>query len=220
MNSLSSRLGKITSGLTGRERAVLVLRALAAGEEPDTSLRTIDDPSQRREFDRCMGYINAANSSLQGTIHHLLYHAQWLEQFDFLELIQGAAEQSAEATGETPDPRKVKRWRKEKSINAPEFFLGIAEETREKQLSLVLDIWRQLQAVERVRGELAEEFDGVDLLIPEVREQTDDLRKRVLELAASLKGPKSMPEPEDELVEQARAQVESVFKYWRLIEVR
>src|SRR5688500_17518895 len=120
MNSLSSRLGKVSSVLTGRERAVLVLRALAAGEEPDPDLRIIDDPGQRRVFDRAMGYINAANSELQSITHNLIYQADWLERLHLLELLHESADLAQAATGETPDPRKVKNWRKAKLVNMPE----------------------------------------------------------------------------------------------------
>jgi hypothetical protein len=44
---------------------------MAADEEPDPELRIIDNPAQRRAFDRCMGYINATNSAVDHLQPHL-----------------------------------------------------------------------------------------------------------------------------------------------------
>jgi hypothetical protein len=67
---------------------------------------------------------------------------------------------------------------------------------------------------------LAAEFDDIDLVVPEVQHQIDELCERLTRLVDSLQGPKAFPEPEEERVEQTRARVEHVFKYWRLIEWR
>ena len=64
---------------------------------------------------------------------------------------------------ETVDQRKVKNWRKAKSVNTPEFFFGVAEEMRVLLLDLVVTLCKEMQAVEVVRRELSEEFEGEDL---------------------------------------------------------
>jgi hypothetical protein len=76
--SLASRLDRLTPALTGRQRAVLVLRAHAAGHEPDPELRQIADERERRNFERCMALIYVVNVELGAMLQGLLFHAQRL----------------------------------------------------------------------------------------------------------------------------------------------
>ncbi|MBI4498976.1 MAG: hypothetical protein HY689_13875 [Chloroflexi bacterium] len=66
---LRSRLGKLTPGLSAKERAVL-LRAHNAGEPEDPSIRDTMPRSQVKTFNRYAQLIVIAN--------HALWPAQWV----------------------------------------------------------------------------------------------------------------------------------------------
>jgi hypothetical protein len=59
--SIDARLRKLTPSLSGRQRALLSLRVVPAGEEPDPAWHQIDDPAQAREYDRYVAIVIAAN---------------------------------------------------------------------------------------------------------------------------------------------------------------
>ncbi|MGD9712716.1 MAG: hypothetical protein AB7V46_11680 [Thermomicrobiales bacterium] len=180
----------------------------------------IDDPLQRRAFDRCMGYINAANSELQSITHNLLYQVEWIENLELVEVLRKSAVVARDMTGESVDQRKAKNWRKAKNLNVTELLSGLAEEIRVTLLELVLSLCGEYQAIETVRTELAEEFEDVDLVLPEIRQTVDDLGHRLQTLLMGLQGPKEMPSPQEEVLENIRGRLEHVFRYWRLIEIR
>ena len=46
--SVATRLDRITPSLSGRQRAILAMRSIAAGQEPDRDLWRIDDEHERR----------------------------------------------------------------------------------------------------------------------------------------------------------------------------
>jgi hypothetical protein len=59
--SIDSRLSKLTSALSAKERAVLVLRASKEGTPEDPQIRASMPPEQTREFNRYIGLMNGVN---------------------------------------------------------------------------------------------------------------------------------------------------------------
>lgn len=69
MSTLAARLGKLTPALTGKERAILVIKAHAADQEPDPLLRRFDSPAELSKYDRCIALCIAANNELGAVIN-------------------------------------------------------------------------------------------------------------------------------------------------------
>ena len=216
--SLATRLDRLTPGLTGRQRAVLVLQALAAGEEPAPGLRSIDDERERQAFNRYMAWSYVANSELNAVLQMVAYHIQRLEQHTTLELLHEAAAIAERDTGEKADAAVVKRWRKSKSVNITELLLGVAAEVRELLLADVLARWQELRALETLWDELATELGVESILTAEMRQLADATRASLQKQVQRLNGPKHPPEPDEVFMEAVRSQVERAFGYLGLVE--
>ena len=209
--SLATRLDRLVPALSGRQRAVLILRALAAGHEPDPELRQIADERERQTFNRCMALIYVVNVELEAMLQALLFHAQRLDADMTLDLLREAGALVEQDTGEHPDPRTVKNWRRAKEVNVTEFILGVAEDVRSTLLVDVLQRWRELQAVETVCRELAAEFEGEDLLLPEVRQVAEQARELLRAQLQRLGAPRRLPLLNETLLQGVRNRVERAF---------
>jgi hypothetical protein len=209
--SLNSRLDRIVPTLSGRQRAVLVLRAITAGEEPDPGLRKLGDRAEGRQFDRYMAFIYVANVELEGICHSIQFEAQRLEEDRLLKLLRWAAELAQEQTGETVNPKVVKTWRKQQTITTPELLLGIADEVRQVLLRDVLSRCSEMKALEEAWNELALEFDGEDE--PSLRQKAEDTWATLQRLLGSLGGPKRLPAASPLAVEVIRQRVEHAFEF-------
>lgn len=82
---------------------------------------------------------------------------------------------------------------------------------------LVLTFCGEYQGVEKVRLELSEEFENVDLVLAEVRQTVDHFGRRLQALLTTFKGPTETPMPTEEVLENIRDRLEHVFMYWRRI---
>ena len=91
MSTIATRLRRLTPALSAKERAVLVLRALNAGQEPDPQLHVIDDAVQGQIFNRHLGLIYVANIELDAIYQSLWYQVTRLEENTTLELLREAA---------------------------------------------------------------------------------------------------------------------------------
>jgi hypothetical protein len=211
--SIASRLDRITPDLSARERAVLVLRAVAAGQEPDPELKRFNDRGEQRAFNRYMGLFFVVNSELGTLLQSILSHVQRLEEHVTLEILRDAARLAEQETGERADPKVVKRWRKSKEVNIPELLLGLAEEVRALLLGDVLARWQELRALELAWQGLSSEFEGESLLLPEVGQWTAEARLKLLAQVERLSGPRRLPEPEPDLVEAVQDRVERAMGF-------
>ena len=216
--SIATRLDRIVPSLSARQRAVLVFRALAAGQEPDPALNRIDDERERRAFNRYMGLFYVVNIELDGMLHSLLYQVQRLAEQATPELLREAAGMVEEQTGDKADPKVVKAWRRAKIVNATEFFLGVAEEVRASLLEDVLQRWRELGSLEAVWEELSQEFDGESLLLPELREKVEQARAELQEQLQRLGEPRRLPGPDAAVTEAVRGRIERAFDLLGLVE--
>jgi hypothetical protein len=217
--SLSARLDRVLPGLTARQRAVLVLRALAAGQEPDTSLRDIGDLRERRAFNRYMGLLYVVNSELDGMLHGVLYALERLAARRSLELLREAGALAAADLGEQADPSVVRNWRKAKAVSVTEFLLGVAEDVRAQELAELLSLWREFRSLEAVWRELAAEFDGESLLLPELRARAERVLAELQAQGRRLAAPRRLPGADEATVAQVRDRVERAFAYLGVVEV-
>ncbi len=133
MPVLSSRLDKLMGGLSPKERAILVLRAQAAGEEPGPEITRNTTENDRRVFNRYMALIYVANAELAALCNVIAYHVGCVD-FDLyrINLLEEAAGLIEEEQGWQPQ-RARRDWRKAKGeITVPAFLRGLAAEIRQK----------------------------------------------------------------------------------------
>jgi hypothetical protein len=219
MTALGARLGRVSGSFSGKDRAVLVLRALAAGQEPDPELRRIDDRVQARIFDRCMGLVFVANIELDGVCQGVLFCQERLAWGDTVEMLQAASEYAAHELGEVVDRRKARNWRRGKSVNAATFLYGLAEEERLRRLDSALLLVREMRSLEVVWRELGGEFGGESILLPEVEAKRLQAWEALKTWMGELHGPSQLPEEADEeLIDSLRERVERAFQQLGLAE--
>jgi hypothetical protein len=217
--SLAARLDRVLPSLTARQRAVLVLRTLAAGQEPDAALRGIGDQRERRAFNRYMGLLYVVNCELDAMLQSVLYALEQLAGWTNLELLREAGALAATELGEQADPRVVKNWRKAKEVKVTEFLLGVAEEVRALELTQLLSLWREFRSLEAVWLELAAEFDGESPLLPEMRSKADRVLVALEEQGRRLAAPRRLPGADPAVVADVRRRVEHTFAYLGLVEL-
>jgi hypothetical protein len=213
-------MNRVTTLMSGKERALLVLQASNAGVEPDPQLRIIDDPAQARVFDRLMGLIYVINVELDCVCHGILFYAERMEETRPLEFLRDAAALVEEQSGETVDPSVVRRWRKQPKLSNPEFFYGVAEELR--RLILLPDVLarcREMASLDVVWKELAQEFDGQDPRSRELVDKAEATWAKLRALVDRFDGPKKLPAADDGLVSLIRDRVDHALKYLRLVDV-
>ena len=97
-------------------------------------------------------------------------------------------------------------------MNVTEFILGVAEDVRASRRAGVLQRWRELEAVETVCRELAAEFEGEDLLLPEVRQVAEQARELLRAQLQRLGAPRRLPLPDETLLQPIRGRVERAFE--------
>jgi hypothetical protein len=151
------------------------------------------------------------NVELEAMLHALLFHAQRLEADTTFELLREAGALVEQDTGEHPDTRTVKNWRRAKAVNVTEFILGVAEDVRASLRADVLQRGRELEAVETVYQELAAEFEGEALLLPEVRQVAEQTRQLLQAQLQRLGAPRRLPPPDETLLQPVRGRVERAF---------
>jgi hypothetical protein len=130
--SLAARLGRLTPALTGKERALLALRARNAGQTPDPELRPGMTPEASREYNRYAALIHVANAELGMLCTVLAYQVECLEaQAERVLLLEEAAALLVKDLGETLEESRVRNWRSRKQVTVPVFLRGLAAELRE-----------------------------------------------------------------------------------------
>ncbi len=215
--TLANRLGKATSALSGKERAILTLRARREGNDPDPDWLQFRHPTQRRQYDRYVALAYVASSEL-GMLCHVIknqvdYAAGRVPAF---EIIEEAAGILASDLGESINVRKARTWRREKAVSVPEFLAGLALEVREYAVAEVITRWKELRALEIVWEVLRTEFDGVDPVVPEVRATATAASTTLRELAHRYRI-KRLPEPERDYIDRTWELVDQVFDQLKLV---
>ena len=197
--SVQTRLQRVTQSLTPLQRAVLVLQATREGREPDPELKRIDDQVQRRAFNRYMALLWVANHHLGALSAITAFRVEVAEQAAFyFELFNEAADLIDEHDGLAPT-KPARNWRRKALITAPELLRGLALERKDEVVAQVELLWKETLGVEAVWAELAEDFAGEDLIMPDLRQRQEETQERLRVLAKRV-GLRRLPsEPGDEL---------------------
>ena len=212
-----SRLGKLTSALTGKERAVLVLRARNAGQEPDPELLQIADQAQRHQYDRYVALAYVANAELGALCFVIGQQAEYATSVSRpFEVLQEASGILADELQETVDPRKIKGWRHQKEVTVPEFLAGLAEELRLDTLAEVRLRWQELRALDMVWDAIRDEFDGEDPVQPTLRESARATAETLQALAQRC-GLKKLPEPTQAFLDRTWGVVDRSYDALKLV---
>ena len=218
MTSVAARLGKVTASLSGRQRALLVIRSVNRGEDPDRTWWEIDDPAQARIFDRCMGYFNVVNHDFNAAIEAIRFHVERLEDLRLLNQLKEGAEILDEESERKADRRAVKSGRKRKNLTAAEYLLSLVESSRQVLLDSALALCAQMTAFDVVVAEISAEFEGEDLRERQLIETCDLIWTNLRALVHELEGPADLPAPDEEIVESIREQIDNSFRFFRLVE--
>jgi hypothetical protein len=199
---LTNRLRRLTPELTAKERAVLVLRAVNAGEEPDPEILATMPREQNREFDRYAGLSYVANGELGALCRAIQSQVEGLDaQRLQIEELERAAALLEEEFGLEKQGR-LRGWRRKESVTVPEFLRGLALELRD----------------EIVWNEIAQEFDGEDPVHAELRQRAADTGELARSLAFQVgRRRRSLPRPSDEITAEVRDLVDRSFEALGLV---
>ena len=220
MGTWSSRRDRLAPTLTGKERAVLMIRARNTGSEPDPEWSRVPQ-DQRLEFNRYVTLDYVASHQLNGFIHAVANFARHLEDdFERLDFLDWAAAELENQLDEKLDPRTLRNWRKQTNFSVPFFMRGLSEEVRVSLLKDAEVWWQYLRAVETVEAEIAAEFDGEDPLVPELQEKLASTRQALNSLFERLdtRKKKVRPEPTQEMIDQTRREVDHAFEKLGLVD--
>jgi hypothetical protein len=211
--TLQSRLSKATQSLSPLQRAVLVVQAAREGRELGPELRRIDDGVQRRAFNRYMGLLWVANYHLGAIVAITAYRVEVAEQdAHYYKLLNEAATLIEEHEGLMP-AKAVRNWRRKEITTAPEMLRGMALERKADATTIIQLLWRETLGVEAVWSELAEDFGGEDIIMPDLRERHANAQERLRAIAKTV-GLKRLPsEPGDELTRSFREAVSDSFHH-------
>ena len=211
--SITTRLSRATQTLSPLQRATLVLHSLREGREPDPELRRIDDELQRRAFNRYMALLWVANHHLGAVAAITAYRVELAEQAaHYFELFNEIAALIEEHHGLQPT-RASRTWRTRELTTAPEVLRGLALERRDEAVQQVVHLWKETLALEAMWDELAEDFAGEDIVLPEFRERHLDTQERP-RAAAKPVGLRHLPsEPEEAMLQAFETALTEAFKH-------
>ncbi|MPZ49025.1 MAG: hypothetical protein GEU75_06920 [Dehalococcoidia bacterium] len=214
--SIATRLDKLMPALSVRQRISLVLRAQAAGEEPDPEWSRLTSLEQRQEYDRYAALIIAANLELGAIVHGLEMAAGALENrlIDF-ELLAWASAEIGRQEGAAP-ARPVKNWRQLKTMTAGTFLGNLAEEVRRELAAQVELCWQTIRAIEVTWSEIAAQFDGADPRGPELRQKAADLSRRLRTVLDKVSTRRQPAEPAEAMLNDMQQRVEDAFAHFNL----
>ena len=211
--TMQSRLLRITRQLSPLHRALLVLQAVREGREPDREVMRIDDAVQRRAFNRYMGLLWVANHHLGAiaaiTAHRVEVAEQAAHYFELFNEVAGLIDEHEGLEPTKPD----RNWRKRDVISAPEFLRGLALERKDEAVAQVELLWKETLGIEAVWTELAEDFAGEDIILPDLRGRHAETRDRLRVVAKQL-GLRRLPtEPGDEITRSLHEAVAESFHH-------
>jgi hypothetical protein len=163
MTEQGRRVGKLFSALTARERALLILRAIKEGGEPDPVVRFTMPDEQRQEFNHYVFLMNGVNRDLAtftlylgATVGQLNLRLGWLIT---VALLIDCGDKEIES-----------RWNRIEAVLKEALVDGIAQN------------WRQVKAVEAVVEEARKEFGGEDPCVPLIRSKLDEAKAQLEEI--------------------------------------
>jgi hypothetical protein len=211
--SISARLQNVTQQLSPLQRVSLVLQALHDGRDADPELARIDDPQQKRVFNRYIALLFCCNAILGPRCHALSILCQDLQaaalRVRLLEQAAGVLEEENDLTR----PRRVRDWRNARGqMGVNEFLRSLAAELRDDLLGVLALRWQELRAVELVWDELSEEFAGEDPVSRELRASAAEVATTLRALAREMGGTRHLAEPDEATVEEARKAVDDAFR--------
>ncbi len=211
--SITTRLQKVTQGLSPLQRISLVLQALRDGRDADPDVVRIDDPQEKKAFNRYIALLYCANVGLAPRCHGLSIVTDELERAaERVRLLEQAAGVLEEDHG-LPRPRRVRDWRKSrKNMQVNEFLRSLAREMRTELLADIALRWQELRAVELLWDEIADEVAGEDPVGPETRAKADEVAALLESLAKELGRSSCLVEPDAAMVAEARETVDQAFK--------
>ncbi len=212
--SITTRLQKVTQGLSPHQRISLVLQALRDGRDADPELARINDPREKKAFNRYIALLYCANVGLAPRCHGLSIVTDELaraaERVRLLEQAAGVLEEDHGLTR----PRRVRDWRKtRKNMQVNEFLRSLAAEMRAELLDDLALRWQELCAVELVWDEISDQVAGEDPVAPETRAKANDMSALLQALSNELSGTRHrLEEPDAAMVAEARDTVDQAFK--------
>jgi hypothetical protein len=211
--SITARLQKVTQGLSPLQRISLVLQALRDGRDADPELARIDDPQQKRVFNRYIALLFCCNAILGPRIHALGILCQDLEgaaeRVRLLEQAAGVLEEE----NDLKRPRHARDWRNVRGrMGVNEFLRSLAAELRDDLLDVLALRWQELLAVELVWDELGEEFGGEDPVSPELRAKAAAASALLQALVKQMGGLRRLVEPDEATVAEARTAVDEAYR--------
>lgn len=238
MTARDNRLDRLSSSLTAKERAVLVLRSWKEGKDEEPSWRWAMPNDQAREFNRLIELMNGVNVRLQPLILILglevdklqlrlgmlatftLWNMQALKVDDYIRYgtkrRNGHVALLADSLEHAPLrpvvylSEEFQEWLA-REWTEPTKIDEVADVHKDVLRESLAEQGRYLRTVEIVVGEVAEEFDGEDPALPRIRELLDGAAQRLEEArreAERYLGPLAAGEPDAELVDKVRALVE------------
>jgi hypothetical protein len=230
VTSKDHRLDRLSSSLTAKERALLVLRSWKAGEDEDPSWRFSMPDSQAPSFNRYIELMNGVNVHLKPLLvvlnlelEKLGLRVGWLVTFHLWYLsYENLAGEFEYRTGEPPLPTALKppalppllypaelqeRLACELAKVEPNKMDEVVTEHKRVLREGVLEQGAYLRAAQLAVDEVAEAFDGEDPALPVVRELIDRAVEKLEDLregAESYVGPLEHEEPDEEVVGRMR----------------
>ena len=211
--SVSTRLQNVTQSLSPQQRALLVLKAMHEGRDFDPSIREINDPQQRRVFNRYMALLWVANHRLAAIAASIAFRVEVAEKEKYLwQILNEAADLLDEAEG-SPPSKGQRNWRGKGDIQVSVFLRSLALECRDDTAALVTHLWQEVTALERVWRDLSGEFAGEDAVIPEHRQRIDETIQTLRDVAKTLQIRKLPDEPEEAIVSMLTEAVNDSFRH-------
>lgn len=205
--NLASRLNRLTSTLTAKERAVALIRASKEGIQPDSAIRGTMPPEQRRELNKILNIAIAANGSLASVCLLISIQTEAIRfQLSRIALVEGAVEK-LETSPSVKDAANGVAVTRGREVPLPVFLRKLAQDMRREALVELKLRWQELRTVEVVWQEISEQLDGEDPVDLENRRAAAAGRRELRGLAESLvarTGSLKLPEPRPETVDQMR----------------
>lgn len=206
--SADTRLSKLIPALSAKERALLALRAVKAGQDATEFHRSMPS-DQRHDYIRYAGLAFVAECQLGSLVHVIKNQIDNLDfdlqHIDLLEKAAARLERDGPSAVATEPVRTVGR---RKPVTVPAFLRGLAQESRNYAFQELSVRWQELRAVELVTGEIAVSFDGEDPLHPEVRGWIETSRQQVASVHERLGDRRRLPDPGDDDLEVTRDLIE------------
>jgi hypothetical protein len=208
------RLDLLTSELTGKQRAVLCLRAWCQGEKVDDRVVRYCPPADKPEMDRICEAVEEGNGRIhQGLIMLLEWTANMESDLEWLKVLTLYQEHAAslEQVAKKPVEALPPPWKSERQVPlgwgvltnlddpTPKDWAEFRELTRLGIQRNLRRRWQEVLSYDRTFAELAEAL-GEELVHFEVRERLEWLRESILRLHSKLEAlgvPFELPEPEE-----------------------